>query len=243
MRRFIARWLISSSTDTGRELPRWVCRLLDQDPELRALETNSRRLIQRLRDDAEPWAEREAELPDLSLPVAPAVDRRDAPRAASRWRVGMAVAAALVLILLWWQLGPEGSRQAVPEQTPMTAAEISPTDQQVLLASLAAGKRVYGRLAERTDLLVGSLTDLVDRQRDAARPSILTETTSQVETAGRSYGRMLALLDRSLTQEGSRLASDTTSALKTISHLLRTHVPRQESDDGSEPPEPEQNDS
>jgi hypothetical protein len=194
---WIARWFVSRSIDEGRAVPAWVARRMERDEALRQFDLASRRMIQRLQDDAPQWLATRADPQWFSAPSEKA--GRVSTRAVG-WSAVVAIATGLLLTVTLWR-NPSDSGDAPTPDLAARAPEIVSLDLQPLRDRMIRGRQLIDRLtSDARELSPGVVLP---------QPSQAVALTAQrARDAGTLFGRSLAILDRAAREQGNTTGHD-----------------------------------
>ncbi len=225
MKRHVARWLIGEAVEASKELPGWLERWCDRDPDLRRWEVENRQLMQRLRADAVGWKESCGQVGDGRVANERRVVRCSRGRCPySPWRIGAAVAACLFVAasILGLTRGL-GTYQGHPSVAATPSAsrdhERRNPHQELIGSAWLAGQQWVDQVRQQAGSLSVPLT--TDPTFSGSAP-----WEQPFEAAGSSARRLLACFQHGLQSEQRQITADARSLLDFFTHRLPASTTR-----------------
>lgn len=194
MHGWIARWFVSRSIDEGRAVPSWVARRMERDETLRQFDLASRRMIQRLQDDAPQWMSTRADQQWFNARF----DRTGslARTRAVGWWAAPAIATGLLLTVALRPNPPDSGGLPTPDLA-QHAPETVPLDFQHLRDRMISGRQLIDRFTADAR----ELSEAVVLPQPSQAVAL---TARRAIDAGSLFGRSLAILDRAAREKGNR---------------------------------------
>jgi hypothetical protein len=199
MKNMIARWLIGRSIDNEQPLSAWVQRQLQRDESLVAYAAQCRRLIGRLRADADVWVDQQS-----GQAVRPAGLVVTSVPGRARGAAAATLIALVVTLLLVFRLpDPVSTESRVGTTGHPTAATDS--DVRVVADFVQSQTSLASRLLRQARQAgADTIASLRPRPLSAAR-WMAGHAQNAVEGSGRTVGRTMSLLNSGMKAEQQQL--------------------------------------
>ncbi len=220
MIRWILRWIIGQSIDSGRPIPKWLQCRIDRDPELREYQRQLDLLLSNLRRDAARIGPETASRPKVGLAEIHHGSISSGVRSHQRlYWIGTTIAVAASIVILFFYFDSVSNKSELAHRTPpreirnpMNEDEAMQIREQLLAASKSLRNRITTEYKSKKELL--------ESRRLIEQLPSANQLVATTESMGVASAKPLAMISQGMKQERVRVENDIRNGITYFSQTV-----------------------